>query len=206
MLREDLATETGIAALRDRWTTGDHCIRIEDVLAPDIVESLLDEVRKQPHSLIARAGLDISFQYWTYAFVPDEECDHILCRLGRWLFHDACTWLSKVTDMDLAPPPDNQVVATHYTKGSHLSTHNDFDGKRRVAFIFGLTHPDHIPTEPDGHLDLLTAQHSGIQIRQRRPPGWNSLDLFDVTGKAQLHRVNMLRTHAERRAFTGWFY
>ena len=206
MLRAGLTTDAAIAALRDRWITSDRCIRIENILEPALTEELREAVREQPHTLMSRATLDISFQYWAYAFTPEADCDHVMCRFGRWLFGDGSAWLSKVTDMDLVRSRDNLVVATHYTKGSHLGVHNDFDGKRRVAFVFGLTPPEqHLPV-PDGHLDFLAVDDGGVHMRERRAPGWNTLDVFDVTGTARLHRINIVRTHAERRAFTGWLY
>ena len=43
-------------------------------------------------------------------------------------------------------------------------------------------------------------------LLKRRATGWNTLDLFDVSGTARLHQVPILTTDVERRAITGWFY
>lgn len=206
MLRADLTTDEGIAALRDRWSTHPRGIRIRDALEPQIAESLLTTLRAQPHALLAASSVNISYQYLASASIPDDECDHELCAFGRWLFGDSCAWLSRITNLDLAPAPDRQMIATLYTRGSYLSLHNDYDGKRKVAFIYGLTPPGEHLVEPDGHLDLLAASDDGVSIVERRPPGWNTLDLFEVTGKTQWHRVNIVREHRERRAIAGWYY
>jgi hypothetical protein len=205
-LRSHLASDEGIAELRERWSANPRGMRIDDVLDADAASALLNALRQQPHNLLATSSVNISFQYLASTLVPEDDCDHQLCVFGRWLFGDACAWLSKITGLELGPAPDRQMIATLYTKGSYLALHNDYDGKRKVAFIYGLTPPESELLEPDGHLDMLTDDEAGVTVVDRRPPGWNTLDIFQVTGKTQWHRVNMVRTHAERRAIAGWCY
>ena len=37
-------------------------------------------------------------------------------------------------------------------------------------------------------------------------PGWNSFDIFDVTGAYHIHRISLMTRPAERRAVIGWLW
>jgi len=46
----------------------------------------------------------------------------------------------------------------------------------------------------------------GPEAVEVRPPGWNTLDIFDVRQPTRLHEVRMVTQPLERRAISGWLY
>ena len=95
-----------------------------------------------------------------------------------------------------------RLLATLYTKGCYLAPHNDYDGTRAIAYVLGLS-PRPWSAAQGGHLEFLSAD--GRRVLERRAPGWNTLDLFDVHRAPPLHRVPLVTEHVERRTLTGWF-
>ena len=184
------------------WTGS---IRIERFLDEAVLAAVRDEVRVASHELHVGDRLDFAFQYWAYAFVPDAECEHVLCRFGRWWWSDGVAAIARLTGLSLAAPADRQVIATHYDKGSFLDPHNDYDGTRQVAFVLGLT-VDAWPADDGGWLEFFGSDGAAVSITERRPPGWNTLDLFDVRAPTRSHAIPILRRRAERRAISGWFH
>ena len=193
-----------LAALRDAWrATGS--LRVEGWLAADTPARLRDAARAARFELQVAPPTPLGFQYWSAAQVPDAACDHPLCELGRWLWSDGVAWVREVTGLALAPPADRQIVTTLYDKGSYLDPHNDFDERRQVAFVYGLTE-ERWPAEEGGWLEFLDVDPDGVRVTERRSPGWNTLDLFDVRKPDRTHAVPILRRRAERRAIIGWLY
>lgn len=185
------------AAFRDRGS-----LRVDGLLDEAIAGELLEALRAEPHRLTASAALGLAFQYFSHAFVPDADCDHVLCRFGRWLHGDGAAWVASIVGRRLGPPVDRQVVATHYERGSFLDPHNDWDGARQIAFVYGLT-SERWPAGDGGHLEFLDARGAVIE---RREPGWNTLDLFDVSAPTRPHRIPIVTRSCERRAISGWLY
>jgi Rps23 Pro-64 3,4-dihydroxylase Tpa1-like proline 4-hydroxylase len=97
------------------------------------------------------------------------------------------------------------VTATLYSRGCYLDAHNDTDGSRALAFVLGLTR-EPWPAERGGHLEFLDTGGGAIRVRERRPPGWNTLDLFDVRRPDHIHRVPLVEDPVLRLAVSGWFY
>ncbi len=193
-----------VAGLRATWQERGS-IRVERFLADDVAVALRDTARNTATELRVSPPDRFAFQYWAATLVPESDCDHHLCRFGRWLWSDAVAWVSALTDLPLAPPADRLLVATHYDKGSYLDPHDDWDGARQVAFVLGLT-DDVWPADQGGHLEFLAADDQAVRVIERRAPGWNTLDLFDVRASARPHMIPILRRRAERRAISGWFY
>ena len=199
-----LHPELDTAAVRDAFArTGS--IRIERFLDDGVLAALRDEVRVAPHTIQAGDRLDFRYQYAVYTYVPEPDCDHLVCRFGHWLFGEGAAWLGEVVGFPLVAPDDRQVIATHYDKGSFLDPHNDYDGARKVAFVLGLT-VEAWPYEDGGWLEFLASEGTAVRVAERRPPGWNTLDLFDVRAPARSHAIGILRRRAERRAISGWLY
>lgn len=205
MLNPELRTPAARAALRARWA-GDACLRIDDLLDPGAALALWRELREQPFRLRAQAPpVGLAFQYFEYQLTPEADCDHVLCRAGRWWMTELREWLGELTGLDLAVPPGGALISHLYTRGSYLAAHNDHDGSRALAFVYGLTR-DRWPVEVGGHLEFLIASAETVTIGERRAPGWNTLDVFDVRAPTRLHRVPMVTAPVERRTITGWFH
>lgn len=187
-----------------RWSaTGS--LRLDGLLADDAATALRDALRACPHPVRAARPPAFAFQYGALGFVPCEACDHLPCGFGRWWWADGAALLSAVTGAPLRPPPDRLVVATLLGRGGFLDPHNDHDGARRCAYVLGLTEA-RWPADDGGHLEFLAVRDGAVEVVERRPPGWNTLDLFDVTGVDRLHQVSLLDADHERRAITGWLY
>lgn len=203
MITHPALDDAAVAALRAAWQDAGS-VRVAPVLDDAAARDVVDAVRAQPHALaVGRAGL--GFQYHAYALVPEDGCEHLLCRFGRWLWTDGVALASAISGLALAPPPDRTFVCTRYDKGCYLDPHNDHDGARAVAFVLGLTEASW-PAEDGGHLEFLATDAVGVRVVERRAPGWNTLDLFDVRGRDRVHAVPIVRRRVERRAVIGWFY
>ena len=184
------------------WTGS---VRIAPFLDDAVIAALREEIRAASHELQVMTRIDFAYQYWQHTYVPDEACDHVMCRFGRWLWSDGAAWIADYTGIACAAPPERQVVATHYDKGSFLDPHNDTNNERKVAFVLGLT-IDTWPAEEGGWLEFLSSDGVAVSVAERRPPGWNTLDVFDVRAPTRSHAIPIVRRRAERRAISGWLY
>jgi hypothetical protein len=195
-----------LGSLRERWSER-HNIRIERFLDVDVADALSDALCEQHMVIKARPSWSLGYQYFEYSFQPEAACDHVLCKFGRWWRSEGCAWVRELVGSALEPSPDGHVVSTLYTKGCYLDAHNDYDGRRVLAFIIGLTR-DQWPADEGGHLEFLEVRDQRVRVAERREPGWGTLDLFEVSAleAAPLHRIPVLEHHRERRAISGWFY
>ena len=188
----------------DAWKANGS-LRLEGLLADDVARTIRDALRGQTHEMLAASPPAFSYQYGVLPYTPEEHCDHVLCQFGRWWWSDGTALAAAITGMELRPPEDRILVATLYQRGCFLDPHNDHDGARRCAFVLGLTE-DSWSFAEGGHLEFLEAAGGTIHVAERRAPGWNTLDLFDVSGTKHLHQVPVLTRDVERRAFAGWFF
>lgn len=201
MLHPSLIDRAG--ELRARWRER-PCLRIEPFLAADVAGEVDAAVAAGAWTLHAERGR-FNYQYWRAEVEPDDDCRHPLCELARWLWTDGAAWLGAVTDLDLAAPPHRTLTATRFDRGCYLDAHSDCDGHRAVAYVLGLTRD--VPAAGEGgHLEFVAADGDVVRVVDRRPPSWNSLDLFDVTDHRFVHRVPMVTRRCDRRAVSGWLF
>lgn len=73
-----------------------------------------------------------------------------------------------------------------------------------MAFVLDFTE-QRWPWEQGGYLEGLTHDDQGVTVAERRPPGFNTLDIFDLTVPNRTHRIPILTEHHERRVLSGWF-
>jgi hypothetical protein len=206
---------TADEAVRAAWEASHGNVRIDGFLAPEEVDRLATALSGQAFEL-TRSSVDM-YQYWRSDLHYDAACDHVLCALGRWLHDEAPAIAGRWTGMALAPDRDELLSANLYSKGSYLDVHNDFGKGRAVAFVLGLTREPWSAEEggwlefvrrgrPWGELSPEERDSPDAEVLLRRPPGWNTLDLFDVRGQDRWHRVTLVRTHRARLTVSGWFY
>lgn len=107
-----------------------------------------------------------------------------------------------------------------YTPGSHLLTHDDVIGSRRVSYILYLTSPDSPWLESwGGALRLYPTRvvEDGVtrvpepQWAKSIPPAWNQLSFFEVQPGLSFHDVEEIYDGGEdeervRMAISGWFH
>jgi hypothetical protein len=190
----DLST---IAALQAAWRSA-GALRVERFLDDATARAAHDDLLRLPH--VVELG-DASLR-WRCAYAPEPACEHLLCALGRCLLHEAREWVSVVTGLELAPPPDGLVTATLHEKGCYRDLRDEGGHGDAVAFVLGLT-LEPWPPEQGGHLELVDGATGAV--RERRPPGWNTLDLFDVRAPGAWQQVTLLREHREGRAIEGCY-
>lgn len=203
MLHPELNAPPARRALRARWEET-RSLRIEPFLAEDAAARLLEALRQAPFRLVTTSPGSFAYQLWEHTYAPEPACEHVLCAFGRFLHEDGLALVREVTGLPLAPREDRAVTATLYTRGCYLDAHNDSDGARAVAYVVGLT-PGRWPAERGGHLEFLEPAGGSVRVRERRAPGWNTLDLFSVV-EDRPHRIPIVRDPVERRAISGWFY
>ncbi|KAK9245068.1 Oxoglutarate and iron-dependent oxygenase degradation C-term-domain-containing protein [Lipomyces tetrasporus] len=109
-----------------------------------------------------------------------------------------------------------------YVKGSHLLTHDDVIGSRRVSYILYLPDPDDRDCEVRGHgqnlgwdpawggaLRLYEIDAKGAPKSDWDkvvPPAWNQLAFFVVQPGVSFHDVEEVIFDKPRLAISGWFH
>ena len=199
-LRSGLRQPEHIDALRRVWAE-QHSLRIDGVLEPAQATALLGALRQAPHALVSAPPDNFAYLYWKRTATPAAESDPVLSSFSAWMGSGFVDWVSSWSGQALAPHPSREVTATLFGYGCYLDTHNDFGHGRRLAFVLGLT-PEAWPAGEGGHLEFLSPDGAV----ERRVPGWNTLDIFDVTGQDRFHRIPILTASRERRAVSGWLY
>lgn len=202
-LHPDLCAGPALDAARAAWARSRR-IRLTPLLADGVPAALLQAVRARPFQLNASHFGEFNQLYWNLFFRPDDG-DPVLDPFAAWLRGGLCDLVSAITGRALVPTSTGQAVSTLYGYGCYLDIHNDGGNGRSVAFVLGLT-PGAWPPEEGGHLEFLAPRDRGLAVSERRAPGWNTLDLFDVAEDPPLHRIPMVTGQHERRAFSGWFY
>lgn len=206
MLTPAARDPTELARLRDAWARGSN-LRVEGALDDAAVREVLDAVGREEHGVSLPDAPPIEFQLWKWTSRPEVACDHTLCRAGRFIATDLLAWTEQVTGQALAPAPDGLLASVLMTKGSYLDAHDDWGRGRAIAYVIGLTPSsgDEPWAEADGGWLEFLATRDG-PVLERRPPGWCTIDLFDVRQPGRWHRVPILREHHVRRTIAGWFH
>ncbi len=199
MLHPRLTDKAVFAELQAQWRATKN-IRIDPFLADEVVRELRDAFREQVFELTSEPGWSLSYQYFRYGFQPESDCDHAICRFGRWLETEGVAFIRRLTERDVIVDPTNSLQTTLYGKGCFLEAHNDYDGYRKITYVIGLTE-DRWDSGIGGHLEMLVGGEVAC-----RPPGFGSVDLFDVSTEevAPTHRIPLVTQPLERRVVVGW--
>lgn len=190
-------------ALRVRWAE-QRRLRIDGWLHAGLAEALLEHTRSLPHHLVQPGPTRLRYQLALAETRPDPTGGP-LARFAAWWFGPGRAWVEALVGEPLLPPPEGTLVSTLYTRGCYLDPHNDQAPGRAVAFVVGLS-PTPWPVEDGGWLEFMDFGAEGVELTEQRPPGFNTLDLFDVRAPGQIHRIPMLRVDHERRVLSGWFH
>jgi len=190
--------------LQEQWKRAPN-LRLQPFIKGEKLQDILTEMRKRPFHLQATEPGQFRFQYWAFnqSFFQDD--NSVLGDFCRWFRGDFSDWISSWTGRSVGIRTQDQILSTLFTKGCYLDPHNDFDGKRSIAYVIGLS-TDSWPRKDGGHLEFLAPTTNGYEVKESRPPGWNCIDLFDVTQTVYLHQVSLVTEKHERRAFAGWLY
>jgi hypothetical protein len=203
MLTSEARDAATIARLREAWAAGGGNLRVERALDDGFAREAFDAACREPHEVSIPEAPPIEFLFWKWTALPEPDCDHTLCRLGRFIATDLLAWTEQITGLPLAPAPDGLLASVLWTKGSYLDAHDDWGRGRAVAYVIGLTEAPWDERD-GGWLEFLGGQDG--PVLERRPPGWCTIDLFDVREPGRWHRVPLLREHRVRRTIAGWFH
>lgn len=202
-LHPRLADPQVLASLRRAWPATRR-LRIEDALAPDLVDNLVDLAASHPFSFFERHVSEIRCLFWRQVHAlpdPDTPAPAALHGLRRFIDIDLPTFVSAITGQTLRAAAGTGIAIDHYTRGSYLDAHTDQGADRLIAYVIGLT-TDTWPAEDGGHLEFLAPdEHTVIE---RIAPGYGSLDLFTIYPLTQPHRVPILRKPVTRLSINGW--
>lgn len=191
------------AELQTLWQSK-RKLRLEYAFDADIINAVYQALPQLPFALSHSKATDLGFQYWKAALDGGHSLPPPIHNLVEWLSGPAIGWVSEITGCLLGRVPTHGMAACLYTKGSFLETHNDLDATRVIAFVVGLT-PTSWPASEGGHLCFHAGQHATEPVEQR-PPGYNTLDLFDVQKGDCWHSVPIVRSHLQRYTIAGWFH
>ena len=200
MLHPYYAEGVGFEAVQKMWDTHKN-VRLEHAFEAELIDSIYETLPTLPFTLTHQVADDFSYQY--YKTIIDRQWDPFQpsATLWTWLNGEGLDWLEAITGLELAPPGPKTVSAALYTKGCYLEPHNDSGHHRNIAFVIGFT-PHQWAVEHGGHLQFL--DEDGV-ITERRAPGYNTFDFFDVSDNANCHEIPMLLQHVQRYSISGWF-
>jgi hypothetical protein len=190
--------------LRARWRATRN-LRVDPFLSADVARAVQGELRGLPHRLQPPRTDDLQYLMAAWESYPDEGCDHAVCRLTAWWFDAGLRWVEQLIGEPLDAPPDRMMVSTLYGKGCYLDPHNDKAEDRAIAFVLGFT-DETWPADEGGWLEFLRFDATTVEVIERRPPGFGTLDLFDVRVPDRIHQIPLLVAHHERRVMSGWFH
>jgi SM-20-related protein len=222
-----------IDALRNGFTR-DRRIRVRNVLDPAIADAVATEMAQLPYQVFCATGKGVAvidpqelaswdrarqielqralaqaasraegFAYLGYRMTEAWQADPPNTALGR--FYSALTGeavLGAIRHITRATTFDNVFAqATDYRPGHYLTRHLD-DPKgehRKFAFVWGFTRT----WDPDWGGLLQFFDNDG-EPTHSFSPGFNTLDLFDVS---HVHSVTLVAPFAlnPRHAISGWF-
>lgn len=227
-----LNTNLDLPALRSEFGKARH-IRIRDFLRPDAAHALAAEFPALPWKLFAADGSGVRVidpseiandvgkqrtlqtalmsaaskgEGFAYMGVQLKVADRQLHTTG--LLASLCATLQSpqmlglVRDITGSADVDGITAqASQFRPGHYLTRHVDDVGRerRKFAFVLGLTkqwHPDW-----GGLLQFFSKQGDASHART---PGFNTLDLFDIS---EVHSVTFVAPYAlaPRLAVSGWF-
>lgn len=194
-----------LAALASEYATAGGSIRVPQVLAPGLADALPDALRALPFSAHCLHDEHVRCFFWRCVVaIPgpaEEPLPAPLDRLARFVTHDLPALASAITGRRVLGPTEDWIPVCLYQKGSYLDAHEDHGVGRASAFVLGLTRGAW-PPEAGGHLEFLADDRATVV--ERRAPGWDTLDLYDVRPVVRWHRVPLLVEHVERLTVSGW--
>ncbi len=180
-------------------------IRVSEVLAPGLAGVLPDALRGLPFSAHCEQDEHVRCFFWRcIVAIPGPEEEPLpapLDRLGRFVKHDLPALASAITGRRVLGPTEDWIPVCLYQKGSYLDEHEDHGVGQATAFVLGLTRGAWAP-EAGGHLEFLADDR--VTLLERRAPGFDTLDLYDVRPVVRWHRVPLLTEHVERLTVSGW--
>lgn len=203
-LHPRLLEPTAIAGIREAWSRS-GCLRIDGVLAPGLADELEPALRALPFEPHFESDEHTRCFFWRCIVqVPGADAPPLpppFDRLARFLGRDLVELASAVSGRAVLGQVKDWITVCRYKKGSYLDAHQDYGVGHAVAYVLGLTRA-RWPAEAGGHLEFLAGDRE--TVIERRPPGFDTLDLYDVHPVVRWHRVPLLVEHQDRLTVSGW--
>jgi hypothetical protein len=207
-LHPRLHDEAVLAELRRAWAAGGGAIRIAEVLAPGLADDLARAaMTRLPYEAYHQpAGSRVRCFFWRCVIDAgaqvrgeargeppfDQAADLVLRDLP---------WLARTLGGRSLAPPAPLLGFCRYRKGCYLDAHEDeWEGAPAAAFVLGLTR-ERWPASEGGHLTFLAEDR--VTALGTLPPGFDTLDLYDVHPVPRWHAVPLLEVHRERLTLSG---
>lgn len=204
-LHPRLLEPDALRALAEQFAAAGGNVRIEQVLAPGLADALPDALRELPFTAHCVDDEHVRCFFWRCLIaIPREDEPPLpppLDLLGRFVKHDLPALASAIAGRAILGPVEDWLPVCLYRKGSYLDAHEDHGVDRAAAFVLGLTR-DRWDPSAGGHLEFLADDR--LSVVERRAPGFDSLDLYDVRPVVRWHRVPLLVEHVERLTVSGW--
>ncbi|MGE0707547.1 MAG: 2OG-Fe(II) oxygenase family protein [Planctomycetota bacterium] len=206
-LHPRLREEEAVRALAAEWRARGGCLRVEQVLAPGLAEELARAALELPFEAHFQRDEHTSCFFWRCVIEVAVEGGAGLPppfdRLAAFVLRDLGALLGAIAGRQVQPPTRPWLVLSRFRKGSYLDEHEDHGLGQATAYVLGLTRAAW-PAEDGGHLEFLSDDRQ--TVLERRAPGWDTLDLYDVRPLVRWHRVPLLLRHAERLTVSGWLH
>jgi hypothetical protein len=190
-----------LAELRARFAAQGGCLRIDEVLMPGIAAALPEALLALPFEPYHVHDEHVRCLFWRCIVAVHDELPWPFDWLGRFVTSDLPALVAAITGREVAGLTEDWLPVCLFTKGSYLDAHEDHGVGRATAFVLGLTR-EPWPADDGGHLELLADDRETVV--ERRAPGFDTLDLYDVRPVVRWHRVPLLVEHHRRLTVSGW--
>lgn len=188
--------------LRNHWIDRRGCIRIEAPLfAPGLADAIVAEMRK----MVFRAFEldDPSYGrcfFWRAVYrLEHDPMPEIVSRAADFAIRDF-PWLVQQVTGWRAEIPEPVVGFTQFREGCFLDVHNEYWDRPGLGFVVGLSRAPW-PVADGGWLTFYGADKT--TVLERRPPGWDTVDLYTTDPDPRWHAVSKLETDHERLTMAG---
>lgn len=201
-LHPRLGDDAALAELRQTWAEG-RSLRVEQVLAPGLAEAIAAEAMQLPFVAHHHHDEHVRCLFWRCELALDAAASlpEPLQRAQRFLQRDLPALATAIRGDPLRCPPGGGLVFRRFRKGSYFEPHDDHGPGRVTAYVLGLTR-ERWPAEQGGHLEFLAADRQ--TTTNVRPPGFETLDLYDVLPEERWLRIPLLSAHVERLTLSGY--
>jgi Rps23 Pro-64 3,4-dihydroxylase Tpa1-like proline 4-hydroxylase len=188
---------------RARWAESGGCLRIERALRPGLADALEPALLELPFTPHRQDDAHARCFFWRCIVDGRAPLPAPWDGLAEAVLRDLPALLGAITGRSVQGLVEPWLPVCRYRKGCYLDPHEDHGVGQATAFVLGLTRASW-PAERGGWLTFLGPDRA--TVLERRPPGWDTLDLYDVRPVERWHEVPLLQDDVERFTVSGWVW